>query len=454
MVIGKADTRKRGFSSKVNIAFCSCAAEMELKVWVDGVQRVVCGLSEETSCQDVVIALAQAIGQTGRYVLVQKMRDKERQLVANERPLEALAKLGQLSSEVQFILRRTGPTSSEGSDLDRVPSLPKLLEPEPPKSKVPKKALSFNLGPSTSSQAFVKQPKNVPRDSPEQRVPYGPPGSSHAQSGPSKEEVFRQILQQQSRLQDLQAHMEALEKQAWVLEQPSPPSYSPDLIEEMNYLEEKFRQNEAELAHGEYWESEYHSEVQKEQSMLRQLRELNIVLDEHSQRIHETETQTGRLERDIHLQENRKNGMHHTQASVEQSLGQIRTQLDVVQHQGHELNSSVQEIEKAFKIAEELLQAKSRELDELNKELRQCNLQQFIQQTGVPAPQLSVPADDPELAYLMPDGQSDEDSNHSVLEFNPRTTAKQILGNPRSLQNPLVSSLHPEVLQSREVSWR
>ncbi|MCJ8747349.1 hypothetical protein PDJAM_G00152490 [Pangasius djambal] len=423
---------------------------MELKVWVDGVQRVVCGLSEETSCQDVVIALAQAIGQTGRYVLVQKLRDKERQLVANERPLEALAKLGQLSSEVQFILRRTGPTSSEGSDLDRVPSFPKLLEPEPPKSKVPKKALSFNLGPSTSSQAFVRQPKNVPKDSPE----LGVPGSSHAQAGPSKEEVFRQILQQQSRLQDLQVHLEALEKQAWVLEQPSPPSFSPDLIEEMNYLEDKFRHNEAELAHGEYWESEYHSEVQKEQSMLKQLRELNVALDDHSRKIHETETHSGSLERDIHLQENRKNGMRHTQANVEQSLGQIRAQLSAVQHQGSELSSSLEETEEAVKMADELLQAKSRELDELNKELRQCNLQQFIQQTGVPSPQLSVSADDPELAYLMPDGQSDEDSNHSVLEFNPRTTAKQILGNPRSLQNPLVSSLHPEVLQLREVSWR
>ncbi|KAF4091049.1 hypothetical protein AMELA_G00032700 [Ameiurus melas] len=427
---------------------------MELKVWVDGVQRVVCGLSEETSCQDVVIALAQAIGQTGRYVLVQKMRDKERQLVANERPLEALAKLGQLSSEVQFILRRTGPTSSEGSDLDRVPSFPKLLEPEPLKSKVPKKAHSFNLGPSTSSQTFVKQPKNVPKDSPEVRLPLGPPGSSDAQADPSKEEIFRQILQQQSRLQDIQVHLEALEKQAWVLEQPSPPSFSPDHIEEMNYLGNKFRQNEAELAHGEYWESEYHLEVQNEQSMLKQLRELNVALDEHSRRIHETEIQSGRLERNIHLQEDRKNGMRHTQADMEQSLGQIRAQLDTVQHQGSELSSSLEETEKALKMEEELLQAKSKELDELNKELRQCNLQQFIQQAGGPSPQLSVPADDAELAYLMPDGQSDEDSNHSVLEFNPRTTAKQILGNPRSLQNPLVSSLHPEVLQSREVSWR
>lgn len=35
---------------------------MELKVWVDGVQRVVCGVTEATTCQEVVIALAQAIG--------------------------------------------------------------------------------------------------------------------------------------------------------------------------------------------------------------------------------------------------------------------------------------------------------------------------------------------------------------------------------------------------------
>lgn len=38
-------------------------AAMELKVWVDGIQRVVCGASEQTTCQEVVIALAQAIGE-------------------------------------------------------------------------------------------------------------------------------------------------------------------------------------------------------------------------------------------------------------------------------------------------------------------------------------------------------------------------------------------------------
>ena len=35
---------------------------MEVKVSVDGIPRVVCGVTEETTCQEVVIALAQALG--------------------------------------------------------------------------------------------------------------------------------------------------------------------------------------------------------------------------------------------------------------------------------------------------------------------------------------------------------------------------------------------------------
>lgn len=40
---------------------------MEVKVSVDGVQRVVCGITEETTCQDVVVVLAQALGTYERY---------------------------------------------------------------------------------------------------------------------------------------------------------------------------------------------------------------------------------------------------------------------------------------------------------------------------------------------------------------------------------------------------
>lgn len=143
----------------------------------------------------------------------------------------------------------------------------------------------------------------------------------------------------------------------WPLEQPPPPTLPPDLLEEMDILGEAFRRNEAELAHVEYWESEYVSEAQKEQSMLKRLRELHTALDEHSRRIHDSGAQSGRLQRDIQLQaENRKNGMRQTQAGVEESLAQIRGQLDSVFRQGSELNSSVEETETALKKAEELLQ--------------------------------------------------------------------------------------------------
>lgn len=39
---------------------------MEVKVFVDGVPRVVCGVTRETTCQEVVLALAQAQGTYSR----------------------------------------------------------------------------------------------------------------------------------------------------------------------------------------------------------------------------------------------------------------------------------------------------------------------------------------------------------------------------------------------------
>ncbi|KAF7661337.1 hypothetical protein LDENG_00263750 [Lucifuga dentata] len=83
-------------------------SEMEVKVSVDGVQRVVCGVAEETTCQDVVIALAQALGQPGRYTLREKFKDFERSMTPNERLLESLQKYGQQAREVQLTLLHNG----------------------------------------------------------------------------------------------------------------------------------------------------------------------------------------------------------------------------------------------------------------------------------------------------------------------------------------------------------
>ncbi|XP_036368738.1 J domain-containing protein DDB_G0295729 isoform X1 [Octopus sinensis] len=80
---------------------------MELKVIVDGFIRVVCGVSEETTCQDIVIALARAIGRAGRFSLLEKWRNQERSLPPWEKPFLVLQKWGQYASDVQFILQQT-----------------------------------------------------------------------------------------------------------------------------------------------------------------------------------------------------------------------------------------------------------------------------------------------------------------------------------------------------------
>ncbi|XP_018597543.2 ras association domain-containing protein 8 isoform X1 [Scleropages formosus] len=90
-------------------AWHSCL-RMELKVCVDGVQRIICGVTERTTCQEVVIALAQALGRTGRYVLKEKFKEYERSVSPGERLLESLAKYGQQSREVQLSLLHNGPS--------------------------------------------------------------------------------------------------------------------------------------------------------------------------------------------------------------------------------------------------------------------------------------------------------------------------------------------------------
>lgn len=71
-------------------------------------------------------------------------------------------------------------------------------------------------------------------------------------------------------------------------------------------------------------------------------------------------------------------------------------------------------------------QAQAQELEELNRELRQCNLQQFIQQTGAALP----PAPQPDRA---PPGTQD---------LMPPARERPLPGGPQS--PALVSSLSPE----------
>lgn len=322
-------------------------------------------------------------GQTGRYVLIQKLRDTERQLLANERPLESLAKLGQHGSEVQFFLRRTGPSSSDAPGSERSLTLPKPPATTPtsasdgdlPKRREPKKSLTFNLGPSSSPRAKPKQVrKSMPaRDSPQQRaspspVPHtpSPPPQPSASTGPAKEEVYRHILQQQERLAALEAQLEVMEQESQVWEQPSPsqsPSANgepPSLQRELERLEETLQRNQAELAHEEYWQEELRVEVEHERNMRRRLGELHAKLDDCGRRLQEFNERAEHMELELQKESQAMAAASANAAtpSPEESLAMMRAELQSRQKHGAELETELSEAESAVGKAESLLQVR------------------------------------------------------------------------------------------------
>lgn len=81
-------------------------------MWCDGIQRVVCGVTPTTTCQDIVFALAHATAQTGRFILIEQWRNSERVLAPSDWPLASLSKWGEFAGDVTFIMKRSGDVAN------------------------------------------------------------------------------------------------------------------------------------------------------------------------------------------------------------------------------------------------------------------------------------------------------------------------------------------------------
>ncbi|XP_008592052.1 PREDICTED: ras association domain-containing protein 7 isoform X1 [Galeopterus variegatus] len=354
-------------------------AAMELKVWVDGIQRVVCGVSEQTTCQEVVIALAQAIGQTGRFVLVQRLREKERQLLPQECPVGAQATCGQFASDVQFVLRRTGPS------LAGRPSSDSCLPPErcsvraslPPKPRV----------------ATGREPRKT------QTFSLRCPGLAPSPSPP---------------------------------EPTAPVAPTPGCCTDLQGLELRVQRNAEELGHEAFWEQELRREQAREREGQARLQALSAATAEHAARLQALDAQAHALEAELRLAAEAPGPPSPTASAAER----LRQDLAVQERQSAEVQGSLALVSRALEAAEHALQAQAQELEELNRELRQCNLQQFIQQTGAALP----PPPRPDRAPLL------------TQDLLPAAREDPLPGPPRS--PVLVPSLSPEVGPMRQNSWR
>ncbi|XP_019121186.2 ras association domain-containing protein 8b [Larimichthys crocea] len=430
---------------------------MELKVWVDGVQRIVCGVTEFTTCQEVVIALAQAIGRTGRYTLIEKWRETERHLAPHENPVVSLNKWGQYASDVQLILQRTGPSVSERPTSDgqaRVPergfyrqSLPPLAKLRPSgtdrslKRREPKrKSLTFTGGAKglrdifgRSRDAEAKQPQHRGVSLNLRRV--GGLGISSVPGSPARE-LSRLVQLQRDKLQALESRLLGCEAELrdWD-EGVGEANEEGNLEEELLLLEQKVRRNDAEMEEEEFWQNELQIELESERQLRQQLAELQggvrdceAKLSEYLARIQSMEAG---LEQE-RLQQEAELNQKVNEEEVQTQLEKVRAELEMQSQHTARLESSCRALERSLGQSSKRLQEKELELEQLTKELRQVNLQQFIQQTGT-------------KVTVLPAQPAGENNNEVESGSLKRLGSSRLLPSDlRTLQSTVSSSLNPE----------
>uniref|UniRef100_A0A3B3UI73 Ras association domain family member 8 n=1 Tax=Poecilia latipinna TaxID=48699 RepID=A0A3B3UI73_9TELE len=406
---------------------------MELKVWVDGVQRVVCGVTEATTCQEVVIALAQAIGRTGRYTLVEKWRDTERHLAPHESPVASLNTWGQYAGDVQLILHRTGPSLTE-----RPPS-------EGPPLRGPERGLHRQSLPPLAKLRHPNDGSLHRREPRRKSLTFTGAVGIHHHAGPAfgtappglwtcrMEDLVRLVSLQRETLNVLEKKLEAYEAelQAW----------SEGLLEEILRLEKHLRKNEVEMEEEEFWATELQIEMESERQLEERLQELRGRLQGCEMEIKEKLTMLKGVEAGLEeekLQRERQETQWVSEAEARAQVLRVKAELKAQERQAIQLESSCRAVDRSLGQSSKKLQDMQQELEQLTKELRQVNLQQFIQQTGT-------------KVTVLPAEPTEEDCANSSSDLAALTgslkrpvSTQPVSSHLRVLANPLSSGLNPE----------
>ncbi|CAB1323002.1 unnamed protein product [Coregonus sp. 'balchen'] len=461
---------------------------MELKVWVDGVQRVVCGVTEATTCQEVVIALAQAIGRTGRYTLVEQWRDTERHLAPHESPVASINTWGQYAGDVQLILHRTGPSlterpPSEGPPLrgperglhrQSLPPLAKLRHPSERslrRREPRRKSLTFTGGPRglrdilsggrawEGREAEAKQRLLLQGNVGNQNNHHYAAAAAVAPVGAVSpgmwacrmDDLVRLVGLQRETLVVLRKRLEAYEAdlQTWGGRGDGRGGEEArgagGLMEEIGRLERRLRKNEVEMEEEEFWASELQIELESERQLEDRLEELMGRLQgaklDLGDRMALVQGVEAGLEEE-RLQRERQETQRVSEVEARAQVLRARTELKTQDRQAVQLESSCRAVDRSLSQSGKRLQDMQHELEQLTKELRQVNLQQFIQQTGTKVTVLPAePSEDEEGTTHTGQGTDLVPLSGSLKR---PVSSHPMPGHLRVLQSPLTSGLNPE----------
>ncbi|XP_042325564.1 ras association domain-containing protein 8-like [Sceloporus undulatus] len=380
-------------------------------------------------------------GRTGRYTLIEKWRDTERHLAPHENPIISLNKWGQYASDVQLVLRRTGPSLSERPTSDsvaRIPertlyrqSLPPLakLRPQNDKSikrREPKrKSLTFTGGAKGLMDIFGKGKESEFK----QKV---------LNCKTTADELKKLIHLQTEKLQSIEKQLDSNDAEIKYWEQ----RFSYSLEDEIVRLEQKIKRNEVEIEEEEFWENELQIEQENEKQLKEQLQEIRQRILDCENKLKEYIAQIRGMESGLEAEKLHRE-VEESKVNEEEVKGKIekvKGEIDIQGQQSLRLENGIKAVERSLGQATKRLQEREQELEQLTKELRQVNLQQFIQQTGTKVTVLPAEPTELEASHT----EIERETTFQTGSLKRPSSSRQLPSNLRILQNPLSSGFNPE----------
>lgn len=213
-------------------------------------------------------------------------------------------------------------------------------------------------------------------------------------------------------------------------------------MEEILRLEKHLRKNEVEMEEEEFWATELQIELESERQLEDRLQELSMRLQGCEQEIDEKLAMVQGVEvglEEERLQRERQETQWVTEAEARAQVLRVKTELKSQERQAVQLESSCRAVDRSLGQSSRKLQDMQQELEQLTKELRQVNLQQFIRQTGT-------------KVTVLPAEPTEDDSAHSSrgIDLVPLSgslkrpaASHPVSGHLRVLHSPLSSGLNP-----------
>ncbi|KAM3961177.1 ras association domain-containing protein 8 isoform 2-T2 [Aphomia sociella] len=394
---------------------------MELKVWVEGIQRIVCGVTETTTCQDVVFALAHATGKVGRFTLIERWRNNERLLAPQEYPLKILSKWGEYSNDIQFILRRSDSGNNQKS-LQATGNTRSPLEngePPPPYRSPPPPSQALRKSPNRmrDNRSAHMSPVNLPDESAE-RSPEAVSYNSQYRELVSLVNYQREKLSSQQvdlikydaeigywenkgREQDRQ--VELLQQQ--ISSADNLLRISTEQVQALNYIEE-----ESEIV------------KQNEKTLKSEIVLVRSKLANCETELLQCKNKIRKLMEEIHNEQRIVNSrqQENRQALERSMLAEMESLQSQIQQAKHatEINHlTAENLKREVGVLEDAIMEKKRQVERLVQEMKEANLQSL---TG-----------------------SVDELRHPLDGLCKAGSARRIIGSPRQLENAAPTNKNP-----------